>query len=98
MSRQSGSAVEIAHNPGASRFEALLDDQLSVCAYRLQGGTAVFVHTEVPPALQGRGVAAALVRAALQWARASGLRVRPACSYVSVYMRRHPETLDLVEH
>jgi hypothetical protein len=98
VSRQPGRAVEIAHNAGASRFEALLDDQLGVCAYRLHGDIAVFVHTEVPPALQGRGVAAALVRAALQWARDSGLRVRPACSYVAVYMRRHPETLDLVEH
>jgi hypothetical protein len=90
----SEAAVRVIHNAAASRFEALVDGQLSVCAYRLHEGTAFFVHTEVPPALQGRGVAAALVREALQWARDAGLRVRPACSYVAAYMRRHPEMLD----
>ena len=41
-------------------------------------------------------VAAALVGAALAHARAQGLRIRPQCSYVQVYMRRHPETQDLL--
>ena len=35
--------------------------------------------------------------AALAHARAQGLRVRPVCSYVQVYMRRHPDTQDLLE-
>jgi len=48
-------------------------------------------------ALQGQGVAADLVHAALAFARSQGLRVRPSCSYVAAYMRRHPETLDLLE-
>jgi predicted GNAT family acetyltransferase len=92
----SGGAVQVRHDEAAMRFEAEVDGELGVCAYRVQDGTAVFVHTEVPPALQGRGIAAELVRAALQWARERGLRVRPACSYVAVYMRRHPETQDLL--
>jgi uncharacterized protein len=49
-----------------------------------------FTHTEVPPPLQGRGLAAALVREALAWAAAQGLLVRPLCSYVAAYLRRHP--------
>jgi hypothetical protein len=53
-------------------------------------------HTGVPQALEGRGIAAALVGAALAHARAQGLRIRPQCSYVQVYMRRHPETQDLL--
>jgi predicted GNAT family acetyltransferase len=48
----------------------------------------------VPAALQGRGLAAALVQAALAWARAE--RLRPTCSYVAAYMRRHPDTQDLL--
>ena len=55
------------------------------------------VHTEVPPRSEGRGIAAGLVRAALAHARAQGWHVRPACSYVRSYMRRHPETQDLLE-
>lgn len=87
----------IQHNPAASRFEVGLDEGLGVCAYRRQGDVLLLTHTEVPPQVQGRGVAAALVAATLDWARAEGLRVRPLCGYVGAYMRRHPETLDLLE-
>jgi predicted GNAT family acetyltransferase len=68
----------------------------ALCVYRRQGDVLLLTHTEVPPALEGRGIAAALVKAALDWARAEGLRVRPLCSYVVTYMRRHPETQDLL--
>jgi uncharacterized protein len=95
MADPAGTPVAVTHNAAASRFEALVDGQLSVCVYHRQGDVLLFTHTEVPPALGGRGIAAALVQAALDWARADGLRVRPLCSYVAAYMRRHPETLDL---
>ncbi len=82
----------IVHNEAASRFEADIGGRLAVCVYRRQGDEALFTHTEVPPAAQGQGVAAALVKEALAWAAREGLRVRPLCSYVVAYMRRHPET------
>ena len=88
----------IAHDVARSSFEARVDGGVAECVYRLQGGVMNIVHTEVPPASEGRGIAAALVRAALAHARAHGLRVRPSCSYVRTYMRRHPETQDLLEH
>lgn len=53
-------------------------------------------HTEVPMAFEGRGIAAALVRAAIEYARENGLKVLPACSYVRAYMRRHPEAQSLL--
>jgi predicted GNAT family acetyltransferase len=86
----------VRHRPEASRFEADIDGRLAVCAYRRVGDLVHLTHTEVPPAAQGRGIAADLVRATLDWARAEGLKVRPLCSYVAAYMRRHPETRDLV--
>jgi len=54
------------------------------------------VHTGVPAAIGGRGVAAALVRAALDHARGEGLKVVPACSYVAAYFKRHPQDADLL--
>ncbi len=87
----------VTHNPAAARFESLVDGHLALCSYRRAGPVLVLHHTEVPAALQGQGVAAALVAGALQWAREQGLRVRPSCSYVAAYMRRHPETQDLLE-
>ena len=89
--------LAIHHNVAGSRFELPVEGGLAECAYRLQGEVMNIVHTEVPPASEGRGIAAALVRAALAYARARGHKVRPSCSYVRVYMRRHPDTLDLLE-
>lgn len=53
-------------------------------------------HTFVHPALEGRGIAAQLVEPALAWARAEGLKVDPVCSYVRVYIKRHPQWEDLL--
>ncbi len=89
-------AATVEHRPEAQRFELGTPGALALCAYHRQGDVLVLHHTEVPPALQGQGLAAQLVGAALQWARAQGLRVQPRCSYVAAYMRRHPETHDLL--
>lgn len=85
----------IDHNPGASRFEAHIEGWLCRCDYRIVDGVVHLIHTEVAPSLEGRGVAAALVRAALAWAAEHKLKVRPRCSYVRTYMQRHPETQSL---
>jgi hypothetical protein len=88
--------VAVAHNQAAQRFEVVVDDLLCRADYERDGDTLRFHHTEVPPALGGRGIAAALVRAALDHAQANGLHVVPACSYVRTYMQRHPETHALL--
>jgi predicted GNAT family acetyltransferase len=72
-------------------FEATLAGHRAECAYRRQGDVLVLHHTAVPDALQGQGVAAALVAHALGWARQQGLRVQPTCSYVAAYMRVTPK-------
>lgn len=89
-------ALTIVHRPEQGCFQADLPQGLAVCAYRRQGELLLITHTEVPVAAEGRGVAAALVRTTLDWARGQGLRVRPVCSYVAAYMRRHPDTQDLL--
>jgi len=86
----------VIHNAQASRFEATIDGLLARCDYRLNEGVILIHHTEVPPALEGRGIAAALVRSALEHAAKEGLKVRPRCSYVRAYLGRHPEYRDLV--
>jgi len=87
---------QIVHNAAAHRFEATLAGGIARADYRLVGNVMRIVHTEVPPVHEGKGVAGALVRTALAHARAQGLRVLPGCSYVRSYMRRHPETHDLL--
>jgi uncharacterized protein len=53
-----------------------------------------FTHTEVPPADEGKGIGARLVRAALDDARQRGFKIVPACSFVAAFIRRHPEYND----
>jgi len=89
--------MKIEHRHGDGRFEADVEGGRAECAYRLQGRVMDIVHTEVPRQAEGHGVAAQLVRAALAHARENGFKVRPSCSYVRAYMRRHPETQDLLE-
>jgi len=86
----------IEHRPAEGRFQVVVDGLTCVADYRLNGAVMVMTHTGVPPALQGRGIAAALVQAALDHAAAHGLKVDPRCSYVSAYMRRHPGTQALL--
>jgi predicted GNAT family acetyltransferase len=87
---------KVSHNAARERFELALDGGTALCVYRRQGDALLLTHTEVPPAHEGQGLAAVVVQATLDWARAQGLRVRPLCSYVAAYMRRHPETQDLL--
>lgn len=88
--------LEISHNAPAQRFEVLIDGLLCECTYQINGPLMALLHTEVPPALGGRGIAAALVRAAFDWAQLQGLRVQPVCSYVQTYVQRHPEARALL--
>ncbi|MBE2242027.1 MAG: N-acetyltransferase [Burkholderiaceae bacterium] len=86
----------IEHLPERGRFQTVVDGRTCVCDYRLAGGVMEIVHTGVPGAVEGRGIAGELVAAALAHARANGWKVRPVCSYVQAYMRRHAETQDLL--
>lgn len=88
--------LTITHQPQAGRFEAIVEGLRCEADYHLRDGIMHITHTGVPPALEGRGIAAQLVQTALTWARAQGLRVNPVCSYVAVYVRRHPEWQDLL--
>jgi uncharacterized protein len=87
--------IHVQHNIDQQRFECIVDGLLCVADYQLSADVMHMTHTEVPPALGGQGIAAALVAAALEYARSAKLKVNPACSYVRLYMQRHPETQSL---
>lgn len=88
--------IDVRHEPGRDRFVATVDGSQAVLDYQRGDRMISLVHTGVPAAIGGRGVAAALVRAALDHARAEGLKVVPACSYVAAYFKRHPQDADLL--
>jgi predicted GNAT family acetyltransferase len=89
-------ANEVRNNTALNRFELEVDGHTAVSYYRLSPGVITFTHTEVPPALGGRGVGSTLVRGALELVRAQGLKVVAKCPFVAAYMGKHPEFNDLV--
>mgnify|MGYP003578520488 CR=1 FL=1 len=85
----------IRQNAALSRFELDADGATAVAYYRLAAGVMTFHHTETPAHLRGRGIASALVRGALETARAQKLKVVPRCGFVAAFMSAHPEFDDL---
>lgn len=85
----------IRHDARAGRFSTEVDGVEAELAYRLDGDRMTILHTGVPEAIGGRGIAGRLVQAAMDHARAEGLKVHPACAYASAWMDKHPEYRDL---
>lgn len=88
--------AELTDNTSCSRFEMVQEGQLTRLDYRLEDDRLVLLYIEVPRALQGKGFAAILLRSVLHLARAQNLKVVPVCSYVQLFLRRHPEYHDLL--
>jgi uncharacterized protein len=90
--------TDVVNNRERGRFEvALPDGSVAFADYRLIDGKIMFPHTVIPRAHEGKGIASALARASFAWAREEGLAVIPQCSFYVTYMRRHPETHDLID-
>lgn len=89
--------MEIKRNEAKRRFEAEVEGKLGVLEYRITGKSIVFTHTGVPPQMEGRGIASALTKAALEYAREQHLKVVPQCSFVREYLVKHSEYGDLLD-
>ncbi len=87
---------ELIDNTTRNRFEMIQDGQLTTLDYAREEGVMTLLTIAVPPALQGRGLAAGLLRAVLDRLRKQGLKVVPVCSYVQIFFRRHPDYADLL--
>jgi predicted GNAT family acetyltransferase len=87
----------VVDNPAQGQFEIRTDQGVAVLKYEQRGDVLDLTHTRVPAPLEGQGYGAALARAALEHARAKGLKVIPTCPFVGTYLRRHKEYADLVQ-
>jgi len=89
-------SLPVRNNAEKKRYEIQLGDRLAMIQYRLNNNRITFVHTEVPPALEGQGIASKMTKFALDEARDRGYAVRPLCPFVAGYIKRHPEYQSLV--
>ncbi|RKT56231.1 GNAT family N-acetyltransferase [Saccharothrix australiensis] len=89
-------AVTVSDNAEASRFEVFLDgERAGFAEYALEPGRITFTHTEV--AVEGKGLASALVEQALADVRERGLVVVPRCPFVRGYLEKHPELAEVAD-
>ena len=80
-----------------SRFEFEEAGQVAYLEFETDSdGWMTLWHTEVPPALQGRGIAGTLARTAFEYARDHNLKVDVICPTVANFVSKNPEFRKLI--
>ena len=90
--------TKVIHNSDLNRYEIWLEgEKVGHADYTRMPGEIHFVHTEVDPAHQGKSLAGILMQESIDHVRENNMgKVVPVCSYVVMWMQRHPETHDLL--
>lgn len=79
------------------QFEYHQDGEIAKLEYRFYKKDIAFVHTEVPKALEGKGIASTLAEYAFGYAKQINKKVMVYCPFVGAYLKRHPELKILVD-
>ena len=84
-------------NESKHRFELAVDGHVAFIEYILNKEDIMFLtHTEVPPALEGKGVGSSIVLQALKYIKEKNYTLAPLCPFVAKYLRKHPEWQSLL--
>ncbi len=90
-------STQVAIEKTSTRYELFVDNQLVAFAdYHVVGRATELAHTVTDPNFQGRGLAAKLIRHALDDIRDAHLTVVPTCSFVARFVEDHPEYQPLL--
>ena len=87
----------VINNDKEQRFEIHESDKVAFLEYRFYKKDIALMHTLVPDALSGKGLASSLAHHALEWAKEHNIRVIVYCPFVAAYLKRHPEHNDIVD-
>ena len=85
-------------NEEAKRFELHLEEgQMAKIEYILNNqGTMFLTHTEVPQALEGKGIGSKIISEALQYIEENNYKLAPLCPFVAAYLKRHKDWAKLL--
>jgi predicted GNAT family acetyltransferase len=87
---------DITHDAARHQFATIVEGEHCVLDYEFEHDTMTITHVGVPDPVSRRGIAAALMQAALGHARARGWRVVPRCPYAASFIDKNPEWSGLV--
>ncbi|ULQ51305.1 GNAT family N-acetyltransferase [Flavihumibacter fluvii] len=88
--------IVITDNQQQQQFQATLNGEQAYLEYRWYKQALALMHTFVPESLEGKGIASALAKFALEYAKANKIQVMVYCPFVATYLKRHPEYNFLV--
>jgi len=83
--------ISVNNNQSIHNFEMVVDGHRAFIEYKQRGDTFYLIHTEVPVALEGRGVAGALVEKTFHYLEEHHFKMVPYCVYIKAYLKKHPE-------
>ncbi|PJI38697.1 GNAT family N-acetyltransferase [Ferrovibrio sp.] len=92
---------DVTDNTAHNQYELSIEGEIVFARYRRQpnaqgGDTVAILHVEAPVALRGTGASGRLMQGIIELARAKNEKLVPLCSYAAAWMKRHPETADLL--
>jgi uncharacterized protein len=88
--------IEREDRGSKGRYVARVDGLEAELTFTVRDGRMSLDHAGVPPPLEGRGIASALVAHAVQEARDGGFELVPACPFATAQFKRHPEWSDVL--
>jgi predicted GNAT family acetyltransferase len=88
--------IELINNEAIHNFELFVNGHRAFIDYKTKDNKIYLIHTEVPAELKGMGVAEALVEKTFNYIEQHQLKMVPLCSYIRIFLKRHPEWNRLV--
>ena len=86
----------VIHEKENERFVINVEGNEVYVKYKMANNEINLHHTFTDPALRGKGLAAQVVRAALEFAKENKQKVIPTCSYVQSFIAKNDEYKELV--
>lgn len=84
--------IPLVQNQDKRRFEMEVENHIAFIEYIINKDNIMYLtHTEVPRALEGKGVGGSMVEKALNFLKDNGYTLAPLCPFVAAYLKRHPE-------
>ena len=91
--------MQIQHDEHGRKGAFYIDENgewIAELTYEKNNGTMTIDHTEIDEKLRGEGIGQDMVKAAVEYARANGLKIKADCPYAKKVIERTPEFQDIL--